>query len=161
MEPATTLLISQDLFRSGVDDSRLLPVLAAPAFPGLVGQTAAGSHQRSAMVSEIELPGTVTLFDGHTPLGIAATFFLGVAPPLQLVLANEQCSTGDPHGSAAQQSPVAEHLAPVFLALRNGAVDIADFVRVADASGLPLWHPAVARRRLLLVADPRCAYNVK
>ena len=63
-------------------------------------------------------------------------------------------------------APPEEHL-PLLLAVdslqgqgtSDGAI-LGDTVR-RGAEGLPVWHPAVTHRQILLISDPRCQYHLK
>jgi hypothetical protein len=82
-----------------------------------------------------------------------ATLLVGTALPLRVSVASS---------SACGSPEVPEHT-PVFLAADPpssvGGVVTGDAVRRA-AEGLPLWHPAVLGRNILLVSDPRCDYTL-
>lgn len=80
-----------------------------------------------------------------------AALLVGPALPLRVFVASI---------SSCASSEVSEH-APVFLAAEphSGSVTTGDAVRRA-AEGLPLWHPAVLGRYILLVSDPRCGYTL-
>lgn len=82
-----------------------------------------------------------------------ATLLVGPALPLRISVASSSaCGSLETPGHA-----------PIFLAAEplsaEGSTVTGDAVRRA-AEGLPLWHPAVLGRQILLVSDPRCDYTL-
>lgn len=124
-----------------------------PRHPGAPGVSLNPGHP---MILELETPRAVAAFSSVSLSGFIASCALGPAPPWRASLSAGSCS-----GSSTDNTFVE----PVFMAVSDDSEDAgeADTVRSAAvrAVGLSLWHPGVVRRRVLLVADPRCSYTLK